>query len=917
LAQRTDPSDDRPRFLKVVEQVSQAVAYAHSKGVIHRDLKPANVMVGAFGEVLGMDWGVAKVLGPAASQASLPSAPATGDVLPRLPEGAERQTQAGTTLGTPAYMAPEQARGEIDCLDERTDVFGLGAILCEVLTGQPPYTGSDSLSVLYQAAHGELAEAFAQLNRCGADPELIELARRCLAAARDERPRTAADVAQGLTSYLAGVEARLRRAELAAAEAAVRLREQRKRLRLWAVSAGLVLLLLGSAGWVWQLKSRQAAKDAEVQEAVAHAEPEALRLTEAGRYGEAEAVVQRLEGLVRGGPGATDLPPRVAQLRADLDMLRAIDEIRQDLVARLAIDRGDRGHFTEIATRYQEAFRRYGLDVMALEPAEAAAQLRGRAIGDALLAAVEHWHRVTADAAPTKPRLGEVLSAADPDPASFRNRWRAAAQKKDRAALVKLAELPEVETLPPVRLALVGDELVADVVPETIQLLRRARDRYPSDSWLNFWLAYDLWKMEPARKDEAIRFATAAQSLRPQMWVVPAVMGHLFDGKGDKDESIRCWQRAIELNPAIDESHYNLGVCFLGKGDMVAAIRCYREAIRHNPRFLEAHYNLGQALSAQGDRDGAIACYRAALNVDRKFAEAFHNLGNHLADQGKLDEAIAASRQAVELPPRLIANPAAFHANLSAVLYEAGDYPGALAAARKAIELDPNNILARFNLAEALARTGHFTEALAGYRCAERLLTPKDFHQETVRTAVRQAEQVLRAEAKLPAILKGEAQPADAEEQRALAWVGIATHRYAMSARFFAAAFAAQPDLERTDDRCDAAGAAAQAGSGRGEDMPQPDAREPAHWRQQAVQWLQAEVDCQRTQLAHGQLADRYTVQKTLRLLLRRTELAGIRDDAELRKLPAEERAACQRLWADIAALLAEADPPGHGSTNR
>jgi tetratricopeptide (TPR) repeat protein len=293
-------------------------------------------------------------------------------------------------------------------------------------------------------------------------------------------------------------------------------------------------------------------------------------------------------------------------------------------------------------------------------------------------------------------------------------------------------------------------------------------------------------------------------------------------------------------------------------------------------------------------------------------------LGSQIAEQGKLDEAIAAYRQAVEFPPRFEGfGPAACHANLSGALDDAGDYAGAIAAARKALELDPNNILARFNRAEALARTGQFAEALADYRCAERLLKPKDPNQETVRNAVRQAEQLLRAEAKLPAILKGEAKPADAEEQLALAQVCLATQRYANSARFFAAAFAASPALERTDDRCEAALAAAQAGSGRGEHMPKPDSREQAHWRQQAVQWLRAELDFQRKQLASGKLADRYAVQKTLRLLLRRIELADIRDDAKLRKLPEEEHDACRRLWADIAALLAEADSPRDGSMNR
>src|SRR5262249_21989313 len=148
LAARRDPSQERPRFLKVFEQVCQTLAYAHARGVLHRDLKPSNIMVGNYGEVQVMDWGLAKVL-PQGGVAEGPSPKRERGTeavsVTRThrsegsdtPEGLGLQTHAGSVLGTPAYMAPEQARGEVDRLDERADVFGLGAILCEILTGQP------------------------------------------------------------------------------------------------------------------------------------------------------------------------------------------------------------------------------------------------------------------------------------------------------------------------------------------------------------------------------------------------------------------------------------------------------------------------------------------------------------------------------------------------------------------------------------------------------------------------------------------------------------------------------------------------------------------------------------------------------------------------------------------------------------
>jgi hypothetical protein len=209
LAPRATPAEDLPRWALVFEQVCATVAFAHARDLIHRDLKPSNVMLGEFGEVLVMDWGIAKALAAGPESAQPPPTPALpspsvgrAETAPGGPE-----TVPGQAKGTPAFMAPEQARGEAGRVSKASDVFGLGGILCVILTGQPPYTDAR------QARAGDMTEAFARLDACGADAELIGLAKACLAPAPEARPADAAEVAGRVKRYRDEVAARQDRAE--------------------------------------------------------------------------------------------------------------------------------------------------------------------------------------------------------------------------------------------------------------------------------------------------------------------------------------------------------------------------------------------------------------------------------------------------------------------------------------------------------------------------------------------------------------------------------------------------------------------------------------------------------------------------------------------------------------------------------
>src|SRR5262249_23723821 len=173
---------------------------------------------------------------------------------PDLLETIFNSTRPGNVMGTLAYMPPEQACGEVDRLDERSDVFSLGATLCEILTGEPPYRAPSPDKPWEQAKRADLADAFARLDACGADAELVSLTKRNLSRLKGDRPNNAAAVAEAVTAYQASVQERVRRAELERTEAQVRVMESRKRRRVAVALGSLValVLLLGLAATLSQ-----------------------------------------------------------------------------------------------------------------------------------------------------------------------------------------------------------------------------------------------------------------------------------------------------------------------------------------------------------------------------------------------------------------------------------------------------------------------------------------------------------------------------------------------------------------------------------------------------------------------------------------------------------------------------------------
>jgi serine/threonine-protein kinase len=704
LEERAGPAEDRARLLGIFEQVGLTMAYAHVRGVIHRDLKPSNIMVGSFGEVQVMDWGLAKVLSrggvaddAGAGQLRHVTVIQTG----RTGRDAEL-SQAGSIMGTPAYMPPEQASGDIDRLDERADVFALGSILCEILTGQPAFTGRTVGEIHRKAARGDLADAFGRLDACGADAELAGLARDCLACEPEDRPRNAGAVTERLSAYLAGVQERLRTSELARVEAQARAEEEAKRRRLQVGLAVSVLALttLGGLAITAYLHQRQA-RAAQVELALNEAtllHDQALKAPEdLSRWNSAGEAIRRVEVALGDGGNAQarlrlgdlrrEVETGIAAARRDRELLDALAEIRS---GHLGIKPG----VTDMA--YAEAFRRAGIDLDLLTPAEAAAELRARPAAEVLrvLPYLDSWslaRRNDEQPAQRWQRPLAVARAADSD--VFRNRIRALVERPDIReqgdALRALSQDPQVAELPPASILQLANALREAGDPAAaVALLESAAQRYPGDVWINYNLGEVLARL-PARREDAVRYYTAARALRPES---AHNLGHLLDRMGRGEDAIATFRALIEVRPGEARNIGCLGTMLLGHQQRAEglktldqAIAAARATIERQPDDAGEYHLLGYLLAARGDPEGAIAAYRESVQSQPGDPVALTNLVTTMRNGRDQDGIVTVLRTAIRATP----DQAWLHEALCAALQAKGDRDGAIAEIREAIRLNP------------------------------------------------------------------------------------------------------------------------------------------------------------------------------------------------------------------------------------
>ncbi len=487
---------------------------------------------------------------------------------------------------------------------------------------------------------------------------------------------------------------------------------------------------------------------------------------------------------------------------------------------------------------------------------------------------------------------------------------------------------------------------------------RLAIERDPSDAPAHSNLGALLWKQ--GKLLEAEKEFRQAIKLWPEFHMAHFNLGNALADLGRLPDAEKAYQRAIELRPDFADLYNNLGTTLGMQGRLAEAEETFRRAIKQNPENASAHHNLGFALVLQKRYPEAVSIYQRAIELKPEDATSYLDLANALGKQGRLAEAEKAIRRAIELNPdnvqaheklghalfgqkryeeaekafrratELRSDLVTAHENLGYMYSRQNRHLEAVAAHRRTIELSPDDPRFHGNLGGALRSLGRYEEALTAYRRCHELGSKQPGWLFPSAQWVRDTERLIALAPRLPALLAGEVQPADAAESLLLAReCHRSLKRYVAAARLFTATFAAEPSLardHRASHRYDAACVAALAAAGQGVDAVTLDAAERIRLQRQALDWLNAELAAL-TELA-ADPGSRPLVRQKLERWQKDTDFAAVRDAAALAQLPEAERtqrlvawpqfvlaaalaqlpeaeqAAWQKLWADVDDLL-------------
>jgi serine/threonine protein kinase/Tfp pilus assembly protein PilF len=875
LAQRaagisTDRAANRPEFYRAVArlgiQAAEALDYAHQNGILHRDIKPGNLLLDEGGQLYITDFGLARV------------------------ESETNLTRTGDLMGTLRYMSPEQAAAARGLVDQRTDVYSLGATLYELLTRRPVFSAEERALLLKLIAE-EDPVPLRKLDR--SIPEDLEtILLKCLEKEPVRRYATGLALADDLKRYLD--EKPILARPPAVAERARKWVLRHKPLVFSAAAALLVVGLASLAVFVDQIDRRSQAIAAveEILEEVSQLEGDArAKSNDISAWSSAVAAARRAQQLAAALPTSKELRQRTARRARELaqregELRRLLQETSRDKkvlaafeAARLAgvsSNPDPDGSDPVTASAFEQAFREYDIDLMRLSVDEAAEKIRTCPTRHELVVAILDWARFITDSADfQRTKLFAIARAASAGSPPWEKPVIDALAKPDASHLLKCADLDCGDS--PVAIVLLANALYElEHYDEAIKLLSKAQGRFPGDYWLNELLGQNLINVKRPRA--AIPFLMAAVALRPESPIAQSNLAVALVNDGDLDAGAIVLQRVLELQPDHVHAHINLAGILNNKSDYTGAANELRRALELQPNLATSHTALAHVLWNKGERDAALAEFRRAVELDPG-NPYFHEYLAIFLDQTKdVNGAIAEIRQSLMLRP----HHAGFHSNLGTLLCKIGDLNGGVAEFRSALQCDPNHAGARQNLALA--------------------------------------ERMVGLHKRYTALSTGAAKPTSAAELAELAQFALSEkHCNFIAAQWFHDAFAEDPRLASqmnagartiSGHRYNAACAAALAGTvPDGEKLTED---ERAEWRTRAHDWLSADLRAvEEVATTTGSKSSdganpRTRAVVTLAHWQQDPDLAGIREPERLAALPEGERMKFEAFWIEVKAIQAK-----------
>ncbi|MGE3854688.1 MAG: protein kinase [Planctomycetota bacterium] len=658
---RPDPARsarEERQLLEIFLKICDGMAYAHSRKILHRDLKPQNIMVGEFGEVLVMDWGLARPFGSVEAQMAFAKKAVTSDR--RLAE-MELTTDDGVVVGTIPYMPPEQAEGRMTELDMTADVYSLGAILYTMLTGVPPFAGNNPEDVRRQVVEGRLVPPSQRAPHRRIPAELEAVVLTAMHRSRRHRYATVIELRTDIEHYMEG----------RALEAVDYTRWQllmkwagRHRTAVLGAAATFLAVVAGLVGFVFM----QQAQQAERQRA-AEAELKSER-EEAGRkQAEQAARDAKLRELVANG--------EMNALRETLGLRLQFerDSLADGFIDKLVTIRETGGSHQEMLRRIgRENLERYASVFERNITASDELKVTTRADDYACLGLIRHIQGDAAGALPLYSRAIEL----EPDQARYFE-WRSDAKFDSGDTNGALADCDRAVTTEPSRARV---WLTRGMLRTKLQMLPGAEN--------DFRQAIEL---DPDDPD-------------PLGW-----LGQVRRMRGDSQECLELAEKALRMRP-----DHGLGLlaraCARGDlGDQAGCMRDLDRIIQLDDQNLVAWNNRALCRYRANNRAGAISDMDAVIRLDPTNANAYATRAQWRAESGLQTDALADCDAALKLQPDKVEALA-----LRAVLrYQTRDLRGAMVDVDRGLQLMPGNLDLITNRGAIYMAMGEYSRAVSDF----------------------------------------------------------------------------------------------------------------------------------------------------------------------------------------------------------